>query len=119
MIHEFDPIIYPRKLWVVVNPCMKELRDVFEDISELAENTEAQVENVYNKIEKRGGVIIVFGNRKYMTQGTITHEAIHVAFSIMEYIDYKLDYNNQEPLTYLAGWVANCIDKVKKNKLKK
>lgn len=53
-----------------------------------------------------------------MTTGIITHESDHVAIEIFDYCNCKIAVDNQEPFTYLAGWVADCCDQVKRNKFK-
>lgn len=30
---------------------------------------------------------------------------------------WEMHYDNQEPFAYLVGWMADCIDKVKRNKV--
>lgn len=42
---------------------------------------------------------------------------VHVALDIFVFIGCKVHYDNQEPIAYLTGWVARCIDKVKRNKV--
>jgi hypothetical protein len=51
-----------------------------------------------------------------MNANTICHESIHAALAILDYCDIQPNINNQEPLTYLAGWIASCCEKVKLNK---
>lgn len=114
-IHEFDPVLYPRKIWVVVKPNMKELEKMFGPL-EMDNTAYAVVFHAYNKIENLGGALVIFENKKALTIANITHEALHAAMIILEYIDFNLDYNNQEPLTYLTGWIADCIDRVRKDK---
>lgn len=115
-ILEFDPVIYPRKVWISINPDIGKLKERFDDIEELDETTCASVFCTYDKIKKLGGVLIVFKNKKDLNADLITHESIHAALRILEYVGYMPDYNNQEPLTYLAGWIASCCEKVKNNK---
>ena len=54
-----------------------------------------------------------------MTQSNITHEASHVAMEILDYVGSYANPKDQEPFAYLAGWIAKCIDEVKRNKIKK
>lgn len=46
-----------------------------------------------------------------ITHGTITHEAIHIAHYIADYRGFIADFENDEPITYLAGWIANEVYK--------
>lgn len=109
-IHEFDPQIYPRKLWIAITD-----KAVF-DAEPLDETVAARVEGAHDGVN--GGVLIRFRNKKSLTPKHATHEAIHAAMVILEYAGVKLDYQNQEPLAYLAGWVAECIEEVKRFKPK-
>lgn len=39
----------------------------------------------------------------------VPHESLHSAMDIMEFVSIKLDYSNQEPLAYLAGYISGKI----------
>lgn len=52
-----------------------------------------------------------------MTACNMAHEAVHASMDLFEQIDCKIHYDNQEPLAYLIGWITDCIDKVKRNKV--
>lgn len=47
-IHEFDPVIYPRKLWVAVST--DTFSDRFEDVSEWDDTADAIVDCVRDKL---------------------------------------------------------------------
>lgn len=116
-IHEFDPEIYPRKLWVAVGIPDSEINDSFEDVSPMGSNTNAQVDYCRRiKPEIKGGILVRFANRKAMTTSIIAHESAHIAVGIFNYIGAPIDIYHQEPFSYLCGWVAKCIDEVKNNK---
>lgn len=53
-----------------------------------------------------------------MTAKNIAHESTHAALEIFAYVGARISYDNQEPYAYLVGWIADCIDKVKNNKIK-
>lgn len=108
-IHTFDPVIYPRLLWVQIGT---ESPVEFSDVSEFSKNSNAQVDFCHDDLNNKGGVLIRFSSTDATTPAIITHEAIHAAIGIMQYCDIKLDENNQEVLCYLAGWVAKCCDEV-------
>lgn len=115
-IHEFDPLIYPRKLWVAVNVSYGVIEKTFKDIKPMDENADAQVDHTGHLESNKGGMLIRFENRKAMTQSNITHEATHAAMEIFDYVGAVPDPKNQEPFAYLCGWIAKCIDEVKRNK---
>lgn len=119
-IREFDPLIYPRLLWIAVGVPYAVIKDMFEDVAPMEENADAQVDCTRRfKPDVKGGVLIRFESRKAMTQANITHEATHAAMEIFYYVDAIPDPKNQEPFAYLCGWVAKCVDEVKNGKVKK
>lgn len=111
-IYEFDPQIYPRKLWVAVTKGT--FSDVFDtELKELGEYDNADVNNVHHKEKDLGGLLIRFRSADEITAENTTHESTHVAIEIFDYIEARIDTNNQEPFAYLCGWVAGCIEEVK------
>lgn len=116
-IHEFDPQIYPRLLWVAVGAPDEVIKDMFEDAPPMPESANAQVDYTRRlKPDVRGGVLVRFPNAKAMTTKVIAHEATHIAVGIFDYIEAPIDIRHQEPFAYLCGWIAECIEKVKRGK---
>ena len=77
-IHEFDCEIYPRKPWVAIGVPYDVIKDMFEDVAPMDENTDAQVDNTRRlKPDIKGGLLVRFENRNAMTSANITHEAAH------------------------------------------
>lgn len=113
-IHEFDPLIYPSKLWIAIST--ENEFEGFEPLSEMNESHIAVTESAYDKVNDKGGVFIRFESRKSMTADIIAHEAFHAACNIFWYVGAKPDFENQEPLAYLIGWIAKCVDIVRQNK---
>lgn len=70
------------------------------------------------KPDIKGGILIRFRNKKAMTTSIISHEATHAALEIFDYVGAVVDPKNQEPFTYLVGWIADCINQVKIGKFK-
>ncbi len=119
-VHEFDPLIYPRKLWVTVGCSTQDLKDMFDGCINDMDDCYAYTVNVkIRKLDNRGGVLIRFGSRKDLSTQIIAHESVHAAMNIFDYVDAVADTKNQEPLAYLVGWVADCINQVKTGKFKK
>lgn len=118
VIHQFDPKIYPRLLWVAVgvdNACIKDFFD--NGIPDLEDSDIASVYNAHtSKLKSRGGILIRFKSRKGMTADTIAHEAAHAALEMFDYCGCKVDAQNQEPYTYLVGWIAGCCEQVRTGK---
>ena len=42
--------------------------------------------------------------------GVVAHEANHVADDLYNFIGASPDINNNEPHSYLVGWVAACVE---------
>ena len=57
-IHEFDPVIYPRKLWVAVST--DTFSDRFEGVSEWDDTADAIVDCVRDKLRNLGGILVRF-----------------------------------------------------------
>lgn len=123
-IHQFDPVIYPRKLFVLKGGDSELIKRHFTDNnkSELVINEEIVdgFDGVVYKVESKDngclGSLVWISNSANI--GAIAHEASHVAMDILSEIGYKLDAENQEPLSYMIGWVADCIWQVKTGKFK-
>lgn len=115
-VHEFNPAIYPSLLWVMIGN--HTISERFRTLELMDDNALAETESVNDVLQNRNGVIIRFRSRKNMTTEIITHESVHAAAEIMRYVGGRVEVGNQEPFAYLAGWVADCCDQVKKNKFK-
>lgn len=121
-IYEFHPQIYPRRLWVAVGGTIEDIKALFEGINgeELAEGEDclAMTYMVQTKDDNKYlGHLIWFLSAKDMTTKNITHEASHASMDLFGQLGCEIHYDNQEPFSYLVGWVADCIDKVKRNKV--
>ena len=76
-IYEFDPQIYPRKVWVTVGVPFEELKDEFDDLKPMEEDSDAQVDHLRKlKPEVRGGLLVRFENLDTLKKfGNIKHHA--------------------------------------------
>lgn len=115
-IHEFDPVVYPCKLWVAVST--DTFSDRFEDVSEWDDTADAIVDCVRDKLRNLGGILVRFESKNAITIANIAHESSHIAMNIFDYIGAKVDLANQETFSYLVGWVADCINQVRTGKFK-
>lgn len=117
-IHEFDPVIYPRLLWVTINPSNEELQNFFDDTldADALRGRKAIVCEASKKKPYLAGYLIVFRSKKYMDIGTIAHEATHVGLDLFHELNIEYDGLHQESLAYLIEWVATCCEQVKKSK---
>ena len=122
IIHQFDPVIYPIKLWVIsemdgviIQRSFRSSNGSELDMSE----SEGGICYTYgslvvNKKTKDYGFMVVMKRDKTLNVGGIAHEATHVARLVWEHI--MEDYPAREADAYLVQWVSDCIDKVIKNK---
>lgn len=116
-IHEFDPCIYPRLLWVVKGGSLEEIRKTLElpELGEEDQNGGAVTVSAYDNENKRGGFLVWFPKAGDIRNlDWIAHECAHVALGIFDYIGAEAKASESEPFSYLVGWVFGCIDKVRK-----
>lgn len=121
-IHEFHPQIYPRRLWVAKGGTFEDIKALFTTMNgEELEEVEYSLAATYivqtKSDEHYFGHLIWFLHPKDMTASNMAHEALHASMDLFGLIGCKMDYDNQEPLAYLVGWVTDCVDKVKRNKV--
>ena len=77
---EYDPVIYPRKLWVHIGDDFKELAPkAFCNIviDENKDYSGVEYGEVIRKSDDKYGILVSFPNRKYMTMDVCAHEASH------------------------------------------
>lgn len=124
ILNEFNPAIYPYKLWVMVSNASVEIPKLFfgydgkeiENIAGDTERLEAFTMPVMDKSKNNYGVLVFFRNKKVMSCTTIAHEASHAAKFLFEHIG--ADIKDHEPFEYVVGWIAGCCDYCKRNRTK-
>ena len=110
---EYDPVIYPRKLWVHIGDDFKELAPkAFCNIviDENKDYSGVEYGEVIRKSDDKYGILVSFPNRKYMTMDVCAHEASHVCDDLENALNIK---HGDEPSAYLLGWIASCINKAR------
>lgn len=114
-IHEFDPQIYPRLLWVVKGGTLEGIKEIFE-VSCEADDVGGAVTLPARRIaDGRLGYCVWFPKTGDIRNlDWIAHESTHVSLCIFNDIGGVITYEDQEPFAYLVGWVFGCIDKVRK-----
>ena len=123
ILHEFDPVIYPFKLWVVISSNLNEIAGNFIDgktsesidLSDIEDHTDAFALNNYvkHKETNKNGFLVVFKNKKACAVPIIAHEATHVARFIWEHLGEEV--TGVESDAYLVEWIVDCIYRVKTN----
>ena len=121
-IHEFDPVIYPVKLWVLIAEDSEYLRSKFvyypskENIPiDTFNNIDGCVDTVMMKSNSKIGVLITFRDLEACTMGTIAHEATHASIRMWKRIGERRF--GSEANAYLVEWIVKCCEKVKMNKI--
>jgi hypothetical protein len=121
MIHEFDTVIYPFKIWITISSNLNEITEMFFDGETKKEfsfintdNYEAMALPVIKKENREIGIVICFKKHKYMRVKQISHESCHAAKYLFEHIGADIDPH--EPFEYVVGFIADCCDKVRRYK---
>ena len=118
IIDKYDPVIYPRLLYVCKNCTLKDLRDRFttrkglEISDEWDPSSETFTSYVIDKKTKDQVILVCIGYKCDSMEDYISdicHEAEHVKQSIFEDIGLPTTVNSQEADAYLVGWAAKCI----------
>lgn len=121
-IHQFDPIIYPLKLWIVKKPNITVVKNeflVYNNDELNISNNENACANTYNKVvvykkTNKFGILILLHTKLSIAE--IAHEATHAARVIWDWLTE--DYTGREADAYLVGWISDCINQVNTNKFK-
>lgn len=115
-VHQFDPVIYPCLVWVAIGDGL--MLDRFPRIDLIGDESIGETEQTWDAKSGREGVLIRFRSRSQMTAEATAHEAVHAAAEIFRFVGGEIDVKNQEPFAYLVGFIADCIDQVRRNKFK-
>lgn len=122
-IYEFDPVIYPTRLWVCKKPETKdvaelfypfnndgEMVDSFGDVFEYDNGKYANTVIVGNKKSRMRGCLVSLFLPKECGAGVCSHEALHYIAYLSDQFEIPLgDFDKSEPLAYLEQWATNCI----------
>ena len=121
-IYQFDPMIYPRFLWVVTGGDYRDIKKWFVEYNgeEIEESDVSSLGGMAMSVTFRQnqclGILIWFPDIHLAKANWITHESVHGTLELFDQLGLRVDFRNQEPLAYLAGWFAECIELVKTGK---
>lgn len=129
-IIEFNPVIYPTRIWVSHKPEFKVIEKEFdfldyedevvdEPLSEWKEHSKA-IATTFSVVCKYNGwmgcLVVVF-RKAEADVGIIAHEAGHCCDWLCDHFGIEgFSYKDGEARQYYTQWVANCINKVLRNK---
>lgn len=114
IVYEFDPVIYPRLLWVGIGVDEEFYNQHFEGDNGGKLNFQSNggyygvtFDEIVNKETLLKGDLVVFQSKNDMRMGVIAHEASHVVDGIENAIGME---HGDEPSAYLYGRVCKSIN---------
>lgn len=110
--YEYNPVIYPRKLWVHIGRNLDEVIDSCFDGCDHPDKDYGGVtyDSAVRKSDNMYGILVSFKCTKDMSMKYCCHEASHVCDAIENAIDTE---HGGEASAYLLGWIASCINKAR------
>lgn len=103
-IYQFDPMIYPRFLWVVTGGDYSDIKKWFltYDGEEIEESDVSNLGGLTISVTFRQtrslGILIWFPDIRLAKANWITHESTHCTLELFEQLGLRVDYRNQEPV---------------------
>ena len=113
-LFEFDLKIYPLTVYISLDVGQERLEEIFEDVPQFDETDAAYVSLLHRRLDNANVVLIRFDDKKPSVD-LIAHESAHATFEILDYIKFNLDYENQEPFTYLLGYIVGTVHETVNN----
>lgn len=126
-VDEYDPVIYPRILWVAKS--LDNLDDYFTFLANDGSDRDVSFDSLLEDVEDNNGimitcramrnydgklgVIVIILDDDEIGPSVIPHEAVHVADYYCEELGiYTQDFKfSNEPYAYLVGWAGGSISK--------
>ena len=111
-LFEFNPVIYPFRLWIMVDYNVEAIPKLFdgydnkpiESIDKDTNGLEAFTMPVIHKKKDRYGVVIFIRTLDSMRFELMAHEASHAAKFMFEHINAEVAPH--EPFEYVIGWIC-------------
>lgn len=114
LIYEFDPVIYPRKLWVCICVDEEYINGKFHreggvklNFGNSSDYYALTFDDIVRNDTNMKGELVVFNSKNDMRMGVVCHEASHVVDGIENAIGMK---HGDEPSAYLLEWVCKSIN---------
>lgn len=123
-VYEFDPVIFPTRVWVVVKPDVDEMSKIFYALDEAGETidddmdkdtfddqrTVAQTTLVQDRETGYEGCLVAILRPKEVTPGIAGHEASHCTDYICDSFGIKSStWDTGETRAYYLQWVVDSI----------
>lgn len=131
-IHEFNPMVYPFRLWVGVNLPYEEVDGKFYALLQDMERMDFELD-MYNhdrfcvatcypvcsKSDGFIGILCVIHNPKLLSVGKIAHEASHITDFLCDRTGLNgFNFDDGEARAYFTEWAADCIYQIKRGNFK-
>ncbi len=114
--YEYDPVIYPRRVFVVIGAKEMALRGFDGLDGALLNNDDSYNAVVFEKVSRKDtgdyGCLAYFVSKKAMTIDVLSHEASHIVDAIEDQTGVE---HGGEASAYLMGWVVKSLDEARKN----
>ena len=129
-IFEFDPVVYPTRIWVSVNPSAEDLQkkfDFLDDNDQIIDkvdlndyfNAMATTFSVKDRNSLWKGCCVCLWRPKQIGVGVIAHESGHCTDWLCDELGIGgFSFKDGEARQYYTQWVANSIYSVLKKKNK-
>lgn len=121
-IHEFDPVLYPFKLWVSLFNDEEDDVKAYDERFKDGHNGKPMQSEVILKNDgitywvceqdsnvKKGALIVING-KEAGTMKVIAHEATHAARFAWDFLGESP--TGEEADAYLVGWIAKCVEEI-------
>jgi hypothetical protein len=121
IFHEFDCVIYPRKIWISNRALKEEIEEEFIPDQEYIDGgfgddeftgTLATCYPVVKKDVNKKGILCNLSSSPDVQ--VISHESVHIADYVFEDLGMCAQgfKEKNEPYAYFVGWVADCFAKI-------
>lgn len=129
-IVEYNPVIYPTRIWVCIRPSYEQVHDMFYALTDNTERADITPEwfetdrftiattvPVSSKTSGWIGIFIAIWKPSKLDINTICHESSHAADYLCNQFGISNgDFEHGEARAYFQGWIADCIYKTKVGK---
>lgn len=119
-IFEFDPVIWPRKLFIVVGEDIAYLQDNFAKTDGTAYPISKDIKDesdvvTFPEVQRKDttyfGELVWIHSPEKISNPYICHESIHAANGMLGACGVEISTDNDEALTYTSQFIFECIEK--------
>lgn len=121
MIKKYHMGVFPRTLFVAIDETDEDINKFLngnagDGVPPMDDNANAYVLSVTDG--KDGGALIRFKTKNEVTPAISAHESTHVVFMFCDYLDIKVDAENNEHFAYMMEWcMTKCLETLEAYKI--